>query len=269
LESTLLAAKARALRKHIIEMTTAAQSGHPTTALSSTDILTALYFEVMRHDPKNPGWPDRDRLVLSKGHGCPALYAALAESGYFPFDDLKRLRQIDSHLQGHCDREKTPGVEASTGCLGQGLSMAVGMALAAKLDRRAYHVYAILGDGECEEGQVWEAAMSAAHYKLDNLTVIVDRNYLDMDGNTEETMALDPLSAKWRAFRWHALDIDGHSLDELVPALRTRMPDKPVAIIAKTVKGKGVSFLENKATFHGKPVTLEDFTKAIGELQDG
>lgn len=260
--------KARALRRHVIEMTCIAQSGHPGGSLSAADVVAALYFRVLRVDPANPRDPDRDRFVLSKGHCCPVLYAALAERGFFPREWLKTFRRLHSPLQGHPDMNKVPGVEASAGSLGQGFSMAVGMALAAKIDGRSYRVYALLGDGECQEGQVWEAAMSAAHYGLDSLVAIVDRNGLQIDGPTEEVMALEPLADKWRAFGWHTLVIDGHSFPEIMGALNEAAATKgrPTAIVAETVKGKGVSFMEGIVDWHGKACTLEEAVVALREL---
>ncbi len=261
--------KARALRRHVVNMTAAANSGHPGGSLSAADIVAALYFRVMRGlDPQNPKNPDRDRFVLSKGHCCPVLYAALAEKGFIPVDELETFRKLHSRLQGHPDMNKVPGVEASAGSLGQGFSMAVGMALAGKIDGRGYRVYALLGDGECQEGQVWEAAMSAAHYRLDNLVAIVDRNGLQIDGPTEEVMGLDPLPDKWSAFGWHTLEIDGHSFPEILAALdeAAAVRGKPTAIIARTVKGKGVSFMENAVEWHGVAPNAEQRQQALAEL---
>ncbi len=261
--------KARLLRRHVIVQTAAAASGHPGGSLSAADIVTALYFRVLRGlDPANPRNPDRDRFVLSKGHVCPVLYAALAEKGFIPREELMTFRKLHSRLQGHPDMTKVPGVEASAGSLGQGLSMAVGMALAAKLDGRSYRVYCLLGDGECQEGQVWEAAMSAAHYKLDNLVAIVDRNGLQIDGPTEEVMSLGDLVAKWRAFGWHALEIDGHSFPEILAAFEeaAATTGRPTAIVARTVKGKGVSFMENAVEWHGVAPNAEQRDLALAEL---
>jgi len=259
---------AKKLRRYVITMTAAAGSGHPGGSLSAADIITALYFKVMRHDPKNPNWQDRDRFVLSKGHAAPVLYAALAECGYFPVEELLTLRKLDSRLQGHTDRTLTPGIEMSAGALGQGLSFSIGIALAGKLDSRDYHVYVLLGDGECDEGQVWEAAMSAAHFKVDNLTAIVDRNRQQLDGYCCDIMSLEPLTDKWRAFGWQVIEVDGHNLNQILNALaKTKeTKGKPSVIIAHTIKGKGVSFMEYNIDFHGKAPTPEEAERALKEL---
>jgi len=259
---------ARQLRRHVITMTATAGSGHPGGSLSAADIVTALYFKVMRHDPENPRWPDRDRFILSKGHVAPILYAALAECGYFPVEELSTLRKLDSRLQGHTDRTLTPGVEMSAGSLGQGLSFGIGVALAARLDKRNYQVYVLLGDGECEEGQVWEAAMSAPHFQIDNLTAIVDNNGLQLDGRCCEIMELEPLADKWRAFNWHVLEINGHDMNQVLQALKEarQIKQRPTVIIAHTVKGKGVSFMENNVDFHGKAPTPQEAEIALKEL---
>jgi transketolase len=245
-----------------------AGSGHPGGSLSAVEILTVLFFKVMRHDPANPQWAERDRFVLSKGHAAPTLYAALAESGYFPVAELDTLRKLGSRLQGHTDRTATPGVEMSAGSLGQGLSFAIGMALAARLDSKSYRVYVLLGDGECDEGQVWEAAMSAAHFKVDNLTAIVDHNKIQLDGWNREIMNLEPLGEKWRSFGWHVIEVDGHSFDQLLAALDEAIlvKGKPTVIIAHTIKGKGVSFMENNVEFHGRAPTPEETQRALREL---
>jgi transketolase len=250
-------------------MTTKAKSGHPGGSLSAADIITALYFHHLRHDPKNPKWEGRDRFILSKGHVCPALYAALARCGYFPREALWTLRQVGSILQGHPDLTKTPGIETSTGSLGQGLSIGVGMALAARLDGKGYRVYVLLGDGEIDEGQVWEAAMSAAHYKLDNLTAIVDFNGLQLDGFVKDVMSIEPVAEKWRAFGWHTIEVDGHNMREVLDALDAaeRIKFKPTVIIAHTIKGKGVSFMENQVQYHGKALTEEQLKMALEELK--
>lgn len=263
-----LVGTARRLRRHIIEMTARAGSGHPGGSLSAVEILTSLYFKVMRHRPQEPSWPGRDRFILSKGHAAPVLYAVLAERGYLPVEELLTLRQLDSRLQGHTDRNSVPGVEMTGGSLGQGLSFAVGTALAAGLDKADYRVYALLGDGECDEGQVWEAAMAAAHYRLDNLVAIIDRNNLQLDGWTWQVMNLEPLADKWRSFGWHVLEIDGHDFRQVVGALEGArlVKGRPVAIIAHTIKGKGVSFMENNLDFHGKAPTPEETQKALKEL---
>lgn len=250
-------------------MTYAAGSGHPGGSLSAIDILTVLYYHTMRIDPKNPGWPDRDRFVLSKGHSCPALYAVLADLGFFPKEELMRLRKLGSILQGHPDMTMTPGIEMSTGSLGQGLSTACGMAIAARLDRKDYRVYCMLGDGEAQEGNIWEGAMLAAHLKLDNLTGILDRNMMQIDGTTEEVVSLEPLSEKWRAFGWNVLEIDGHDMFQIISALEVAKgtKGKPTMIIAQTVKGKGISFMENQLAYHGRALTKEEMVKAREELQ--
>jgi len=260
---------ARQLRRHIISMIAAAGSGHPGGSLSAADIVTALYFNVLRHDPADPLWPERDRFILSKGHAAPVLYAALAEGGYFPVSELSTLRKLGSRLQGHTDRTLTPGVEMSSGSLGQGLSYGIGVALAGRLDLRDYHVYVLLGDGECDEGQVWEAAMAAAHYKVDNLTAIVDNNDLQLDGRVCDIMGLQPLPDKWRAFNWHVLEINGHDMGQVVQALRQArdIKGKPAVIVARTVKGRGISFMENNVDFHGKAPTPQEAEQALKELE--
>lgn len=262
---------AAGIRRHVIEMTHAAGSGHPGGSLSATDIITALYFQIMRHDPKNPRWSDRDRFVLSKGHAAPALYSALAEAGYFPVDTLTSLRRLGSPLQGHPDMKKVPGIDMSTGSLGQGLSVGIGMALGGKLDNKEYRTFVLLGDGENDEGQVWEAAMSAVHYKLDNLTAIIDRNGLQIDGATEQILSLEPLADKWHAFGWNVIKINGHSMREILDALdeKSSVRGKPTMIIAKTIKGKGVSFMEGSLDFHGKAPNKEQTAKALSELSGG
>ena len=273
-----LQAMARKLRRHIVTMIGEAGSGHPGGSLSAVEVVTALYFGVMRHDPSNPGWVDRDRFILSKGHAAPLLYAALAEAGYIGVGELSTLRKLDSCLQGHCDMTSTTGVEMSAGSLGQGLSFGVGAALAGRLDGRDYRVYVLLGDGECDEGQVWEAAMAAAHFrpdgyeprsfKLDNLVAIVDNNGLQIDGWNRDVMNIEPLAEKWRAFGWHAIEVDGHDLPQLLAAFEEAgvVKGKPTAIIAHTVKGKAVSFMENNAGFHGKAPTSDEVKKALEEL---
>ncbi|MDR7518537.1 MAG: transketolase [Armatimonadota bacterium] len=263
-----LEARAREFRKTILQVITKAGSGHPGGSLSAIDIITALYFHHLRHDPKNPTWPDRDRFVLSKGHACPAWYVVLAACGYFDPQHLWTLREIDSILQGHPDMTRTPGVEISTGSLGMGFSAAIGMALAGKQDGRGYRVYAMLGDGESQEGSIWEGALFAAHYGLDNLTAIVDRNGLQQTGPTEERLRLDPLADKWRAFNWDVCEIDGHDMAAILGALdRARtIGGRPQVIIARTVKGKGVSFLEGVVGFHGKALTKDELARALAEL---
>jgi transketolase len=259
---------ARQLRRDVITMIATAGSGHPGGSLSAADIVTALYFKAMHHDPKNPQWPDRDRFVLSKGHAAPILYAALAECGYFPVEELSTLRKLGSRLQGHTDRTLTPGVEMSAGSLGQGLSYGIGMALAGRLDKREYRVYVLLGDGECDEGQVWEAAMFAPHHRMDNITAIVDHNDLQLDGRVCDIMGLEPLTDKWRAFNWNVLEINGHDMGEILKALKKagEVREKPTVIIAHTVKGKGVSFMEGNVDFHGKAPNPQETEQALKEL---
>ncbi|AKX93067.1 transketolase [Moorella thermoacetica] len=263
-----LMATARRIRRDIVRMVGAAGSGHPGGSLSAVEIMTALYFKVMRLDPERPDWPERDRFVLSKGHAAPVLYAALAERGFFAVDKLDTLRRLGSPLQGHPDRKSLPGVEVSTGSLGHGLAVANGMALAGRLDGRDYHVYVLLGDGELEEGMVWEGAMAAAHYHLDNLTAIVDHNHLQIDGRVEEVMSPEPVADKFRAFGWEVMTIDGHDFGQILDALeRAReVKGKPTVIIAETIKGKGVSFMENQAGWHGKAPKPEEVEKALAEL---
>ena len=256
------------MRRRILSMIYKAGSGHPGGSLSAVEIVATLYWKVLRHKPGDPGWPDRDRFVLSKGHAAPVLYVALAECGYFPLEELDTLRQFGSHLQGHADRIHTPGVEMSSGSLGQGLSFSDGIALAGKLDKKDYRVYTLLSDGECEEGQVWEAAMAAGHFKIDNLTAIVDKNGLQLSGTVADIMNVDPLNKKFEAFKWHVLEVDGHNLQQVYDAIRTAgtIKGKPTVIIARTVKGKGVSFMENNVEFHGKAPNAEQFEQAMKEL---
>jgi len=258
----------RKLRRHVITMISTAGSGHPGGSLSAADIVTALYFRIMRHDPANPKWPDRDRFILSKGHAAPVLYAALAECGYFPLDWLTTLRKTGTCLQGHTDSTLTPGVDMSAGSLGQGLSVGIGMALAARLDKKDYRTYVMLGDGECQEGQVWEAAMFAPNYKLDNLTAIVDYNGLQLDGFTKQIMDLEPFVEKWRSFKWEVVQIDGHDMRQVVDELQksAQVKGKPVVIVARTVKGKGVSFMENNVDYHGKAPGKSEIETALREL---
>jgi transketolase len=266
---TYLKEMARKLRVHIIKMTHAAGSGHPGGSLSSAEIFSALYFHTLNHDPKKPLWEKRDFFYLSKGHACPGLYAALAESGYFPKEELLTLRKLGSRLQGHPDMKKVPGIEVSAGSLGQGLSIAIGTAIGLKMDSKQNKVYCLLGDGELDEGQVWEAAMSASHYKLGNLCAIVDRNSLQIDGPTCEVMELEPLKEKWLSFGWNVKEINGHNMNEVANALeefKNASEQKPTVIIAKTVKGKGVSFMENNAGWHGKATNKEETEQALKEL---
>ena len=259
---------AKVVRRHIIEMITEAQSGHPGGSLSAADIVTALYFDIMNVRPKEPGWEDRDRFVLAKGHAAPALYSVLAEKGYFPVEELNKLRKTGAMLQGHPDMKGTPGVDMTTGSLGQGLAAANGMALAGKLDKKNYRVYALLGDGELEEGQVWEAAMAAAHYKLDNLTAFVDHNRLQIDGPVEKVMSPEPVGEKFKAFGWNVISINGHDMAQILDAVEKAKGTKgvPTMIVAETVKGKGVSFMENEAGWHGTAPNREQCSKALEEL---
>ena len=245
-----------------------AGSGHQGGSLSEIEILASLYFRVLRIDPENPGWKSRDRFILSKSHACPGLYAVLAQRGFFSEDELTTFRKINSRLQGHA-HIKTPGVEMSGGSLGQGLSFGLGCALAARVDSNSYHTYVLLGDGECDEGQIWEAAMAAAHYELENLTVVVDRNRIQNDRFTDEVMKLEPLADKWKAFGWNVLKTDGHDFPSLIYALDSarKHANQPTVIIADTVKGKGVSFMENNPAFHASPPTQDDYNKAMIELE--
>jgi len=263
-----LAEKARQIRVDAVKAVHAAKSGHPGGALSIADILAYLYFDEMNVDPKDPKKADRDRLVLSKGHACPALYAALSEKGFFPKDVLWTFRKYGSILQGHPDMKHIPGVDMSTGSLGQGVSAACGMALSGKISGEKYRVYAILGDGEIEEGQVWEAAMFAHHYSLDNLTIFVDFNGLQVDGTVEEVIDPAPIDEKFKAFGWNVVVIDGHDLEQIESAVKCAKAtkDRPTAIIAKTVKGKGVSYMENAVGWHGKAPNDEEFAVAMKEL---
>ncbi|MEA4956037.1 MAG: transketolase [Pseudoflavonifractor sp.] len=263
----LAAAKIRNLA---MDQVYTAASGHIGGSLSVADILTVLYFDVMKVDPKDPKAPDRDRLVLSKGHTTPALYATLALKGYFPKEELRLFRSIKGHMSGHPDMVNVPGVDMSTGSLGQGISAAVGMALAGKIDRKDYRVYAVLGDGEIEEGQVWEAAMAAAKYHLDNLTAVVDVNGLQIDGSTADVMPSEPLDKKFEAFNWNVIHVDGHDLAALEEAFAqaAACTDKPSVLLAKTIKGKGVSFMENDAGWHGKAPNAEQYAVAHEELSD-
>ena len=257
------------VRMGIIEGVHSAKAGHPGGSLSCADILTYLYFAHMNVDPKNPKMPNRDRLVLSKGHAAPALYSVLAQKGYFEVETLKTLRQIGSILQGHPDMKHIPGVDMSTGSLGQGISCAVGMALSSKHFGDNYNVYTVLGDGEIEEGQVWEAAMFAANKKLSNLTAFVDYNNLQIDGTIEEVNSAYPIDEKFKAFNWHTITIDGHDFEQIESALKEAATvDKPVAIIAKTVKGKGVSFMENQCGWHGVAPNDEQYEQAMSELKN-
>jgi transketolase len=261
---------AKQVRREIISMLGIAGSGHPGGSLSSVEILVSLYFSVMRHDPyKNPSWEERDRFLLSKGHSCPALYSCLALSGYFPLEELKTLRKFPTRLQGHPAIDKNlPGIEICSGSLGLGLSVSLGIALGAKLDGKDYRIYCLLGDGEVNEGQVWEAAMAASHYKLDNLCAIIDANNFQLDGKVEEVMNLHPLGEKWKAFNWYVLEVDGHNFSSLLAAFEKAKENKgqPTVIIAHTVKGKGVSFMENENEWHGKAPSPQQVEQALKEL---
>lgn len=261
---------ANEIRKDIITSVFSAKSGHPGGSLSSADILTYLYFEEMNIDPKNPQKQDRDRFVLSKGHVAPVYYSTLANRGFFPKEDLKTLRKIGSYLQGHPDKKHIPGVDMSTGSLGQGISAAVGMALSAKLGNDNYRTYTLLGDGEIQEGQVWEAAMFAGHKKLDNLVVIIDNNGLQIDGDIEEVCSPYPIDEKFKSFNFHVINIDAHNFDEIKMAFdeARAIKDKPTAIIAKSIKGKGISFMENQACWHGSAPNEEQYELAMKELNE-
>ncbi len=266
--ATELAIFAGKVRKNALTAIYGAASGHPGGSLSVAEVITYLYCEVMSIDPKNPRWEDRDRLVLSKGHTCPALYSALAQKGFFPEEDLATFRKADSYLQGHPDMNKVPGIDMSTGSLGQGISVAGGMALAAKIDNKDYRVYSILGDGELEEGQVWEQAMFAAHYGLDNFTIFVDNNGLQIDGNITDVMNPTPIDKKFEAFGWNVVLADAHDFDSLESAVDAAKAckGKPTAVIMRSVKGKGVSFMENEAGWHGNAPSEEQYNQAIAEL---
>jgi len=262
-----LEAKAKEIRRLIIQMLAKAGSGHPGGSLSATDLITALYFNVLRFNPKDPQWPDRDRFHMSKGHCCPLWYAVLAQVGYFPKEELLNLRKLGSFLQGHPDR-KTPGVESASGSLGQGLSIALGMSLAAKIDKKDYHVYVLMGDGEVQEGNIWEAAMACSHFGCSNICAILDSNGCQIDGRCEAVMGLEPLVAKWQAFGWHVIEINGHDMTQILSAYAEAktIKDKPTIIIARTIKGKGVSFMEGVVDFHGRAPTQEEAEKALKEL---
>jgi len=287
---------ARRMRRHIVQMVASANSGHPGGSLSSADIVTALYFRVLRHDPQKPLWPDRDRFIVSKGHATPMVYGAMAEAGYFPVEELASFRKLGGLLQGHTVMQKPPGVEMTAGALGMGLSFALGCALAGKLDKRDYNVYCLLSDGDCQEGQTWEAIMASAHHKTDNLTAIVDRNHIqndgfsdyaryDMpngdrpqhpggwvmeDGHTANIMNNEPFEDKWKAFGWRTWHIDGHDFDDIIGALEEARAHEgqPTAVICETTKGKGVSFMENNPDFHGRAPTPEQLEQALRELAD-
>lgn len=258
------------VRRHIIDAVYNASSGHPGGSLGIADILTVLYNEVLNIDPSNPKMENRDRFVLSKGHCSPALYGILAEKGYFPKEEIRRFRKIDSYLQGHPDSKKVPGVDASTGSLGHGISVACGMAISAKLDKKDFRVYTVLGDGELEEGQVWEAAMFAAHYKLDNLTAFVDFNGLQIDGDITKVMSPLPIDEKFKAFGWNVLYIDAHNYEQIISAIEEAklFKGKPTMILATSIKGKGVSFMEGQASWHGSAPNKEQYEQAVAELDE-
>jgi transketolase len=264
-----LKAQARQIRYDILTMTHAAHSGHPGGSLSAADFVTALYFHFLRVDPARPNWEERDRFILSKGHACPVWYASLARRGFFPADALLTLRQINGILQGHPDMTKTPGIDMTTGSLGQGLSAAVGMALGLQSDHPSARVYVVLGDGELDEGQVWEAALAAAKYHLDNLIAIVDYNNLQLDGTCDQVMPIEPLRTKWQAFNWQVLEMDGHDMAQIVETIERALAvrGKPTVIIAHTVKGKGVSFMENECDWHGRAPDDQQYEQALRELE--
>ena len=260
---------ANEIRMLIINMLVKAGSGHSAGPLGMADIFTALYFHIAKHDPKNPDWESRDRIVLSNGHICPVLYATLAKAEYFPIEELKTLRKINSRLQGHPHRTTLPGIENTSGPLGEGLSQSIGIALANKLDKKTGKIFCLTSDGEHQEGNIWEAAMLAPKYKLNNLIQIIDRNNIQIDGRTEDVMPLEPLREKYEAFGWHVLEIDGNNIKEIIDAVKTveSIESKPIFIIAHTIPGKGVSFMENDYTWHGKPPSTEEAAKALAELR--
>jgi transketolase len=260
---------AKKIRRDIITMVGTAGSGHPGGSLSAVEILTALYFKVLKHNPADPFWPDRDRFILSKGHAAPVLYSALCESGYLPEAELCTLRKIDSRLQGHPECHLLPGIEMSAGALGLGLSFGIGVALAARLNEKEYYVYVLMGDGEIQEGQIWEAAMAAAQFKLDKLIAIVDKNGIQIDGWTKDVMNIDPLVDKWKSFNWNVIEAEGNEIEKVIGALELAKSSRgrPSVIIARTVKGEGVSFMENNPDFHGKAPNADEIKKALKELE--
>ena len=265
-----LKARAAEIRQDVLTMVAAAGAGHPGGSLSATDIITALYFHVMNIDPARPDWPDRDRFVLSKGHACPALYAALARRGFFDPKELTTLRQHHSILQGHPDMKKTPGIDMSAGSLGNGLSVGVGMALSARLHHQDYMTYVLLGDGELQEGMVWEAAMAAGHHDLKNLTAIVDCNGVQINGWTNDIMTVEPLADKWRAFGWRVVEANGHRMEDILTALHTaRTMRSPTVLLMRTVKGKGVSFMEDQNKWHGRAPDEDELVRAIADIRKG
>lgn len=261
--------KAKEIRRDIIQMIYDANSGHPGGSLSIADMIAALYFNVLNHDPADPNWEDRDRFILSKGHACPAMYSAMAKTGYFPHEELKTLRKIDSRIQGHPEVRKLSGIEASTGSLGQGLSIGAGLALGAKMQGKNYRTFVMTGDGELNEGQIWEAALFCGNKKIDNLVVIVDSNKQQLDGWIADIAPLEPLDDKWKSFGWEVIEIDGHDMDQILEAFQKAetIKGKPTVIIANTIKGKGVSFMENNLDFHGAAPTKDQYEKAMEELK--
>jgi transketolase len=266
---TELETKAKKIRREIVTMIGTAGSGHIGGSLSAVEILTVLYFQIMQYNPTDCCWKERDRFILSKGHAAPLLYATLAECDYIPLEELATLRQIDSRLQGHTECRLVPGIEMSAGALGQGLSFAIGVALAARLDKQKHRIFVLMGDGECDEGQIWEAAMAASHFKLDNITAIVDNNGIQLDGWNKDIMNLEPFNKKWAAFGWHVIEVDGHNIVQLIDAFNKakQIKGQPTMIIAHTIKGKGVSFMENNPEFHGKAPTQEQVKLALKELE--
>lgn len=264
-----LALIANTIRQDLLKALHQAGTGHPGGSLGMTDVFTTLYFHSMQHDPAQPDWDGRDRLVLSNGHICPVLYSAMAHAGYFPTDELMTLRNFGSRLQGHPHREELPGIETSSGPLGSGLSQATGMAIAAQMDDKKHHIFALTSDGEHQEGNHWEAVMLAGKYKLDNLIQIIDLNYIQIDGRTSDVMPLDPMKEKYEAFHWHVIEVNGHNIQELIDAINTakNLKEKPILIIAQTVPGKGVSFMEDQYEWHGKTPDDEELAKALEELQ--
>jgi len=263
-----LQAIAKCIRRHIIEMTGAAKSGHPGGSLSSVEILVTLFWDVMRHDPANPEWADRDRFILSKGHAAPVLYAVMAECGYTPVETLNTLRKLGSIYQGHPDKRFIPALDASAGSLGEGLSIAAGMGMAARSDKSSSRIYCVLGDGEIQEGQIWEAAMFGAHHKIDNIVAIVDYNGIQLDGFVKDIMEVEPLVAKWQSFGWNTIELNGHDIQALQSAFAAAasVKGKPTVLIAHTVKGKGVSFMENNPKYHGVAPNKEEVALALKEL---
>ncbi len=268
-KTRFLEAMANQLRQEVIEMIVEAGSGHPGGSLGMADIFSAFYFHILNHDPKNPDWPDRDRLILSSGHICPIQYAAMAHSGYFSVEELKTLRKTNSRLQGHPYRKALPGIETSSGPLGEGLSQAIGIVLAAKLNNKKYQTYCVMSDGEQDSGNIWEAAMFAGKYRLGNLTAVLDRNNIQSDGFTEDIMPLEPLRKKYEAFNWHVLEVDGHNIEQFIDAINEARAvyEKPSLIIAHTIPGKGVDFMEQDYIWHASPLNKEQAKRALAELE--